>query len=81
MPKMLLIFKFYGNDQAGGMMAMLKGLKIPMSGTHHVGLDDAQNIARVLQRILIDGAVVKITGRRSRENPSVVKFTFRSRIK
>ena len=60
---------------------MLKGLQIPMTGTHHVGLDDAHNIARVLQRILIDGAIVQITGKRSAKDPTVVKFMFKSRIK
>lgn len=60
---------------------MLKGLQMPMAGTHHVGLDDAHNIARVLQRVLLDGGIVKVTAKRSVENPSEVKFRFKFRIK
>eukprot|EP01018_Ginkgo_biloba_P015750 Gb_04367 [translate_table: standard] len=51
--------------RAAGMVAMLKGLSMPIIGTHHVGLDDAQNIARVLQRMLLDGALLQITARRT----------------
>lgn len=75
-----IYLNFY-KKRAGGMQAMLKGLQMPMVGTHHVGLDDAHNIARVLQRILIDGGIVKVTAKRSSENPSEVKFRFKSRIK
>ncbi|MCO5564101.1 hypothetical protein L7F22_017757 [Adiantum nelumboides] len=60
--------------RAGGMLAMLKGLQMPIAGTHHVGLDDAHNIARVLQRIMIDGGVVKVTAKKNMENPLDVKF-------
>ncbi|XP_057814870.2 uncharacterized exonuclease domain-containing protein At3g15140 isoform X2 [Cryptomeria japonica] len=60
---------FY-KQRAAGMVAMLKGLGMPIIGTHHVGLDDAQNIARVLQRMLVDGAMVQITARRTAAGPS-----------
>eukprot|EP00250_Pteridium_aquilinum_P011415 c20050_g1_i2 orf=55-1125(+) len=75
-----IYLNFY-KKRAGGMLAMLKGLQMPMAGTHHVGLDDAHNIARVLQRILIDGGIVKVTAKRSVENPSEVKFRFKFRVK
>lgn len=75
-----IYLNFY-NKRAGGMMAMLKGLQMPMTGTHHVGLDDAHNIARVLQRIMMDGGIVKVTAKRSMENSSDVKFRFKNRIK
>lgn len=75
-----IYLNFYGK-RAGGMLAMLKGLKMHMTGTHHLGLDDAHNIARVLQRIIADGAIVKITAKRSSNNPSEVKFKFKNRIK
>ncbi|KAH7286532.1 hypothetical protein KP509_32G011400 [Ceratopteris richardii] len=74
-----IYLNFY-QRRAGGMLAMLRGLQIPMAGTHHVGLDDAHNIARVLQRIIIDGGVVKITAKRSVKNPSEVKFRFKNRV-
>lgn len=60
---------------------MMKGLKMPMEGTHHVGLDDAHNIARVLQRMLAHGAIIQITAKRKADDPKAVKFTFRFRIK
>ena len=35
-----------------GMDRALKMLKIPLEGTHHRGIDDARNIAKILSRIL-----------------------------
>lgn len=70
--------------QAGGMLAMLRGLKMPLTGSHHLGLDDAHNIARVLQRILCDGAVCKVTARRKTgkgSDPKAVTFTFANRVR
>ncbi|GBG69999.1 hypothetical protein CBR_g4826 [Chara braunii] len=69
---------FYGRN-ASGMKAMLNGLKIPLTGTHHVGLDDAQNIARVLVRMLSHGLVARISARRNEDK--TVKFMFRRRVK
>lgn len=67
--------------QAGGMLAMLKGLKIPQAGTHHVGLDDAHNITKVLQRMLSHGAIVDISAKRKASDPKSVKWMFRYRVK
>jgi inhibitor of KinA sporulation pathway (predicted exonuclease) len=67
--------------QAGGMLAMLRGLKITKSGTHHLGLDDALNIARVVQRMLSHGATLKITGKRKAGDVKAVRWTFQNRIK
>lgn len=67
--------------RAGGMLSMLQGLHIPLSGTHHVGLDDAHNISRVLQRMLIQKAVVKVTAERYGPKSSDVRFMFKWRIK
>jgi len=39
-----------------GMAKALKMLKIPLEGTHHRGVDDARNIAKILSKILFDGA-------------------------
>lgn len=70
---------FY-NHRAAGMMAMLKGLSMPIIGSHHVGIDDAQNITRILQRMLVDGALMQITARRTGMGSSGVKFMFKNRI-
>ncbi|KAK1366269.1 hypothetical protein POM88_041830 [Heracleum sosnowskyi] len=43
---------------ATGMVPMLHQLKMQVLGTHNVGIDDTRNITRVLQRLIIDGAVV-----------------------
>jgi len=40
-----------------GMVEALKILKIPLKGTHHRGGDDAQNIAQILSRILLNKGV------------------------
>lgn len=35
----------------GGMKRMLEHLRLPLLGKHHSGIDDARNIARILQRV------------------------------
>lgn len=37
-----------------GMAAALKYLDLPLVGTHHRGIDDARNIARIAQLMLAD---------------------------
>lgn len=44
------------------MTTMLRALDIPLEGTHHFGKDDANNIAKVVQRMISDGCVFFITG-------------------
>ncbi|KAK4803468.1 hypothetical protein SAY86_003285 [Trapa natans] len=70
---------FY-NRTARGMMAMMKQLEIPAFGSHHLGFDDTKNITRVLQRMLIDGAEMKITAWRHPKFPDKVHFLFENRI-
>lgn len=70
---------FYGR-RATGMVAMMKQLQIPLLGNHHLGIDDAKNIARVLQRMLADGALLQITARRNAGSPHHVDFLFQNRI-
>ena len=41
-----------GHEQ--GMAGALTLLEIPLEGTHHRGVDDAKNIAKILQRVLRD---------------------------
>ncbi|XP_071723597.1 uncharacterized exonuclease domain-containing protein At3g15140-like [Rutidosis leptorrhynchoides] len=67
---------FYGME-VKGMRSMLNHSRIQMLGSHHLGIDDTKNIARVLQRMLRDGAQIQLTARR---NPSskAVKFVFKN---
>lgn len=66
--------------QARGMMAMMKQLDISVLGSHHLGLDDTKNIARVLQRMLVNGAVMRITAWRSPKSPYRIQFAYQNRI-
>ncbi|KAK8527439.1 hypothetical protein V6N12_054651 [Hibiscus sabdariffa] len=61
------------------MMSMMKQLEIPSLGCHHLGIDDSKNIARVLQHMLADGALMQITARRNPESQKV-EFLFENRI-
>jgi len=54
--------KFY-NKRANGMMEMLKVLKIPHTGKHHSGIDDCKNIAKIVVKMIQDGAVLSLTWR------------------
>lgn len=63
------------------MITMLRQLEIPLLGSHHLGIDDAKNIARVLQRMLLDGAILQITAKRSLSSPGDVKFLFKDRVR
>lgn len=60
---------------------MMKQCGIPLLGSHHLGIDDTKNIARVLLHMLADGAVIQITARRSNSDCGKVKFLFRNRIR
>ncbi|KAK8603070.1 hypothetical protein V6N13_085267 [Hibiscus sabdariffa] len=70
---------FNMNIRARGMMSMMKQLEIPSLGCHHLGIDDSKNIARVLQHMLADGALMQITARRNPESQKV-EFLFENRI-
>ncbi|TYI96329.1 hypothetical protein E1A91_D01G064100v1 [Gossypium mustelinum] len=69
---------FYGRE-ARGMMSMMKQLEIPLLGCHHLGIDDSKNIARVLQRMLVDGAFMQLTAKRN-PGSQKVEFLFENRI-
>lgn len=66
--------------QATGMMPMMNQLRIPSLGSHHLGIDDTKNIARVLQRMISDGAVLQVSARRNPRSPMNVEFIFKNRI-
>ncbi|KAG8075731.1 hypothetical protein GUJ93_ZPchr0006g45176 [Zizania palustris] len=74
-----IYLNFY-NRRATGMMTMMRELQMPIVGSHHLGIDDAKNIARIVQHMLADGAVMQITARRH-PTTSEVKFLFKNRIR
>ncbi|CAJ1978524.1 unnamed protein product [Sphenostylis stenocarpa] len=74
-----LYLNFY-NRRATGMITMMKELQIPLMGRHHLGIDDTRNIARVLQRMLLDGALIQVTARRNPNSLQKVNFLFKNRI-
>ncbi|XP_057748860.1 uncharacterized exonuclease domain-containing protein At3g15140 [Arachis stenosperma] len=67
--------------RATGMITMMKELQIPLRGSHHLGIDDTKNITRVLQHMLLDGALIQITARRNPKTPAEVNFLFKHRIR
>lgn len=62
------------------MMTMMRELQIPTVGSHHLGIDDAKNIARIVQRMLADGAMIQITAKRHSATNDV-EFLFKNRIR
>ncbi|CAK9175252.1 unnamed protein product [Ilex paraguariensis] len=66
--------------RATGMLTMMKELQIPLLGSHHLGIDDTKNIARMLQHMLTDGALLQITARRNLDSPENVEFLYKNRI-
>ncbi|CAI9088722.1 OLC1v1023141C1 [Oldenlandia corymbosa var. corymbosa] len=74
------IFLNFYNRRAPGMVSMMKELRIPLQGSHHLGIDDTKNIARVLQHMLLDGALMQISARRLPGSPGKVKFLFENRV-
>ena len=53
--KMLFALK-YALTKDIGMVKALKLLGIPLVGTHHRGIDDSRNVAKILSKILFDSA-------------------------
>lgn len=67
--------------RATGMTTMMRELQIPLLGSHHLGIDDTKNITRVLQHMLVDGALIQITARRNPKSLGDVNFLFKNRIR
>lgn len=74
-----IYLNFY-RRKATGMITMMKQLGIRQLGSHHLGLDDTKNIAKVLQHMLIEGAIMQITARRNPDSQNV-EFMFKNRIR
>ncbi|WP_331281309.1 hypothetical protein [Paenibacillus sp. UNC451MF] len=43
--------KMIGRERGVGMERALHMLKLPLEGTHHRGIDDARNIAKIFAKI------------------------------
>ncbi|KAK3280675.1 hypothetical protein CYMTET_11495 [Cymbomonas tetramitiformis] len=48
-------FETLYTQKAGGMENMLKKLNLKLEGTHHRGIDDSRNIAKLLRKLIQDG--------------------------
>ncbi|CAI0440946.1 unnamed protein product [Linum tenue] len=73
---------FYNPKQeARGMRTMMEQLKMPMLGSHHLGIDDTRNIARIVLRMLADGAVIPVTAWRDGGSSESVNFLYKNRIR
>jgi ERI1 exoribonuclease 3 len=48
-----------------GMRGLLNRLKLNLDGVHHFGLDDSNNIAKIVETMMEQGIVFDITGTRS----------------
>lgn len=75
-----IYLNFY-DRRATGMMTMMRELDISQLGSHHLGIDDSKNIARVVQRLLSDGAILRVTAKRMSPDPADVQFLFKNRIR
>lgn len=62
-------YKDFYKRTATGTAEMMEQLQIPTLESHHLGIDDAKDIARILQRMLIDGACLQIPGRMNNADP------------
>ncbi|XP_024527693.1 uncharacterized exonuclease domain-containing protein At3g15140 isoform X1 [Selaginella moellendorffii] len=71
------IFLNFYNKRAPGMLSMMRSLDMRVQGSHHLGLDDAHNIARIVQKMESDGAVLSITAKRRGNR---VEFLFQNRV-
>eukprot|EP00732_Lithocolla_globosa_P004232 Lithocolla_globosa_v1_NODE_3786_length_1580_cov_16.880000.p1 type:complete len:161 gc:universal NODE_3786_length_1580_cov_16.880000:1174-692(-) len=50
-----------GGGHSGGMATMLKKMDIELTGTHHRGIDDCRNIAKIVFKLLKESIKVGIT--------------------
>lgn len=58
-----VIFERTYGVKAGGMVNMLKRLKLKLDGRHHSGIDDSFNIAKIADAIIKDGGKFVPTNR------------------
>ena len=73
---------FYPNArdyQMTGMKPVLNYLNIYLQGTHHLGMDDVSNIAKIIFRLRQDGAIIKETAIRN-DTTGYVKYLMKKKI-
>jgi len=65
-----------------GMAPILKALKIPLEGQHHLGMHDVENIAKIVRYIVKDGGKEElyVTGMRSNTS-STIQYRYQTRVK
>lgn len=54
-----VVFSDFYKIRSGGMKRMLEYLGIELTGKHHSGIDDCRNTAKIWQRLVSDGCVLK----------------------
>ena len=59
-----------GNAKLPSLKSMLHSLDLEFQGKPHSGLDDSRNIARVLIRLVSDGASIRVNERFVKPNPA-----------
>jgi len=55
-------YKLSESSAPTGMRGMLKRLRIPLAGQHHLGMDDVSNLAKILERVVREGCRLEPTG-------------------
>uniref|UniRef100_A0A6B2LE73 Exonuclease domain-containing protein n=1 Tax=Arcella intermedia TaxID=1963864 RepID=A0A6B2LE73_9EUKA len=62
-------FSEFANRKPLGMDGMLNVFRIPLTGTHHRGIDDCRNIAKILVHLLKNGYQFKFTSQATKYPP------------
>lgn len=57
------LYSDFYKTKSYGMKSMLDKLNIPLTGTHHRGIDDCANIAAIAKRMVLDGCKFNVTNR------------------
>lgn len=60
---------FKPKNPVTGMRGLLGRLRIKMEGTHHLGIDDTNNIAKIVAKLMQEGAIFEINGSRGANDP------------
>ncbi|KAJ1484910.1 hypothetical protein T484DRAFT_1795397, partial [Baffinella frigidus] len=55
------VFNLQYNKKASGMKDMLRSLRMPLKGVHHLGMDDTANLAGIVRKMLSDGGSFEAT--------------------
>jgi inhibitor of KinA sporulation pathway (predicted exonuclease) len=75
------IFYDYYGEKALSMRSMLSWLNMVLIGFVHLGMHDVENIARIMVRMMEDGAIIDTTAQRNQEGQIEFKFDQKSQQK